>query len=844
IKQDEDRYGNKLGLTFGPATGADYTSTYKAHLTQDEYDPDNEKYCLHWMTWEEIIAQSEEDPTVFQECFENGCTHAVNLKLNSTLLATSYESAMDSGDGAGVLLDSVNPSYRSFSTSNANPGGWPGSLLRATLNGKDRYTSSNLTTALDASDSLFSCFPSELRDAIVPAAVTSDTKISSNKDSREPQTIYDRLWLPSGKEVYGDDGTNNGVIHENEGTLSQRSEHFGITTENYGKLVNYDENGTANIWKLRSLSTSGSYTYFSYQVIADGNFELAGFTNTTGGIAPCFCLQGTEHEISEDYYDVKYAVSIWGINHDIDEDGNILGLTFGPATGKSYIDGYVAHIDEDAFDPDNGSYCIHWMTWDEIAAQAAEDPTVFEECMEKGCTHSVNLALNETLMEVSYSTYMDDGDGVSALYESIKSDYRKWNDSNNTTGGWPASQIRAVLNGKDELTGDYAPNALDASDSLLSCFPETLRNLIVAKAVPSSTVVDSEEKDDIALTNDKLWLFSPIEGWDYCGTTTRDQYLNPSEGALYERSIALGISTEYDDALYQMVCYDEEGAAQPWFLRSIYSSTQVENAANSRAYLTYSYAQATTLACSPGFCLGKTEAKAGDKSDLQAEYDADLELDQYDYTEESWAVLVEALEEAKALLDKGAVTQDVIDTALKKLQAAKEDLEITVNKTKLQAEYDEDIRLKEIHYTAESWKPFGEALETAKELLDEENLNIATQEKVDAALVALQEAKAGLVRVFETSTVNYAVKIWGIGHDKYSFDGGNLTYTTGLTFGPATGDNAGGDGTGYLNTYKAHLTEAEYEADEDAYCIHWMDWDEIIAQSETDPSVFEDCLKN
>lgn len=40
---------------------------------------------------------------------------------------------------------------------------------------------------------------------------------------------------------------------------------------------------------------------------------------------------------------VKYAVSIYDIQHDTDDQGNTVGLTFGPATGESYVNSYKSH---------------------------------------------------------------------------------------------------------------------------------------------------------------------------------------------------------------------------------------------------------------------------------------------------------------------------------------------------------------------------------------------------------------------------------------------------------------------------------------------------------------------
>ena len=42
-------------------------------------------------------------------------------------------------------------------------------------------------------------------------------------------------------------------------------------------------------------------------------------------------------------YPVSYAVQIYGINEDVDENDEVLGLTFGPASGDNYNNKYVTH---------------------------------------------------------------------------------------------------------------------------------------------------------------------------------------------------------------------------------------------------------------------------------------------------------------------------------------------------------------------------------------------------------------------------------------------------------------------------------------------------------------------
>ncbi len=69
---------------------------------------------------------------------------------------------------------------------------------------------------------------------------------------------------------------------------------------------------------------------------------------------------------------------------------------------------------------------------------------------------------------------------------------------------------------------------------------------------------------------------------------------------------------------------------------------------------------------------------------------------------------------------------------------------ISVDKTALQKEYNEDSKLIETDYTKESWEPFAEALEVAGSILIDDT---AKQDGVDDALTALVTAKVGLIAV-------------------------------------------------------------------------------------------------
>ncbi len=379
-------------------------------------------------------------------------------------------------------------------------------------------------------------------------------------------------------------------------------------SELYKEDLVTDENGQITVTDLEP----GEYYFEETSVEADKGYELPGYHYSQHfTVAETLTEDATITRVMRDpatqTYNVKYAVTIYGIRQDVDEDGETLGLTFGPATGESYISTYKAHVDYDTFnDPEEEHYCIHWMSWEEIAEQCAEDPTVFEDCLENGCTHAVDLMLNSELLYKDYTGLMDDGDGAGYLFLSIYPGCLNWNTDFDNTGGWPASQVRAVFNGKDELLGAYAAYALDAENCLFSCFPSVLQGAIVPKAVKSDTVYNSQAEEDNMTTYDKLWLFSGKELYGYVDGGDNNDVIRTYEGELYQRSTILGITTANYSAL---VNYCEDGSnGAYWWLRSpdvAYSnnSSKYVFGVNDSGDWYHGNTKQTDMGLAPGFCL-------------------------------------------------------------------------------------------------------------------------------------------------------------------------------------------------------------------------------------------------
>ncbi|MEK5039642.1 S-layer homology domain-containing protein [Sporosarcina sp. FSL K6-3457] len=147
-------------------------------------------------------------------------------------------------------------------------------------------------------------------------------------------------------------------------------------------------------------------------------------------------------------------------------------------------------------------------------------------------------------------------------------------------------------------------------------------------------------------------------------------------------------------------------------------------------------------------------APAVDKSKLQAQADGANGLTEDQYTPDSWNTFKNALIAAENVLNDPDATQQQVDNALDALQDAQNKLvpvgTPAVDKSKLQAQADGANGLTEDQYTPDSWNKFKDALTAAENVLNNPD---ATQQQVDDALRALQQAQNNLVPI-DVSTVD------------------------------------------------------------------------------------------
>jgi len=346
INQDVDSSGDTLGLTFGPATGADYNNAYVTHeyeeiagnpgiynvkivthtvdsngrettsstyltnssgnkvtRTQEQVTA-RENISLHDMTWAQIAAVG--DKTVFEDSMLCGDTKSVSLTLNSTIGSGSVYNQY--GDGAGALVNSINKYYRKWNPSpsensyvgtgvtldsnetsrgsNArNAGGYSVSHVRATLIGENTKTDQRYAGDMNLSSdtSLYSCIADDLKAVITPKKIKYATGTSASS-FRLNDDISDSIWLFSDREMYGT-GRYSGSSIEGLGSGGDGYARFSNTESKYYMSSYNDETIKVSGVYLRKVFNEDSSLFSSWlsrSINLDYTTSLRGFTYAGG----------------------------------------------------------------------------------------------------------------------------------------------------------------------------------------------------------------------------------------------------------------------------------------------------------------------------------------------------------------------------------------------------------------------------------------------------------------------------------------------------------------------------------------------------------------------------------
>ena len=149
-----------------------------------------------------------------------------------------------------------------------------------------------------------------------------------------------------------------------------------------------------------------------------------------------------------------------------------------------------------------------------------------------------------------------------------------------------------------------------------------------------------------------------------------------------------------------------------------------------------------------------------DTTELEKAIAAAEAVDATLYTEESYAALTAALNNAMSVLTDGDATQEVVNAAAKALLDAIAALEVKaedLDTTKLEAAIKAASALDQALYTEESFSAVEKALAEAKAVLAKED---ATQAQVDAAVKALNDAMEALKKIDTGSSTGDTSHVW------------------------------------------------------------------------------------
>ncbi|HBC2031549.1 TPA: FIVAR domain-containing protein, partial [Clostridium perfringens] len=152
-----------------------------------------------------------------------------------------------------------------------------------------------------------------------------------------------------------------------------------------------------------------------------------------------------------------------------------------------------------------------------------------------------------------------------------------------------------------------------------------------------------------------------------------------------------------------------------------------------------------------------------DKSGLQGAIDtAKDKLQNGNLNQESHDRLQDAINKAEGVLNKPDATVDEVKNAIKDLQGVLDTVVQKANKEKLQELINNKVSVEGM--TPESAKAYNDAIAAGQIVLDNPN---ATQEQVDAAVKAIEDAKAALTPAEATIESNFKEAYW---------DGNHLTF--------------------------------------------------------------------
>ena len=204
------------------------------------------------------------------EADSNG-KYTIRIANTSTPSECSNEGFSQTACGFVIEFEDI------ITTHNMNPSGeYKGTQYDNGWN-VDGYPASSMYTYIQ--NDIYNALPDDLKNIIIPTYVVSGHGPTSGEENFV--TEQDKLYLLSGKEVYGAD------TYDTSTDLTRQLEYYsnlGVTKSNYSGAIK-KLNGTAKNWWLRSAG-SNITSDFRYVYITG---DLGGhYANHTNGVAVAF----------------------------------------------------------------------------------------------------------------------------------------------------------------------------------------------------------------------------------------------------------------------------------------------------------------------------------------------------------------------------------------------------------------------------------------------------------------------------------------------------------------------------------------------------------------------------
>lgn len=310
--------------------------------------------------------------------------------------------------------------------------------------------------------------------------------------------------------------------------------------------------------------------------------------------------------------------------------------------------------------------------------------------------------------------------------------------------------VEVTMNGEtkevayDAATGELAVENVTGDLTITA----EASKIVIDKEDLVATITDAEKLDEAAYTSDTWKTFAEAlkaakeVKEDENATQTQVNDAKTALATAMQNLVLRGDKTELAVAIAEAEkCVEADYTSGTWtaFAEALKAAKEVND--NVDAVQSEVDAAKETLTTEMQKLIRRGDKKALKELVAQAEA-----LKEDDYTTDSWKALQEALKAAKAAVDAEDALQAEVDQAADALLTALDTMVKRGDKTELKKEVEVAESLDAKAYTEDSWKVFQEAVKAAKAVVDEKD---ATQEVVDAAVKALQEAKEALKVVEE-----------------------------------------------------------------------------------------------